>query len=105
LPRARRVFSPRNRRKTPDFLKRATSPTFGKGIGLADLAEFTGLRQFPAVLRPELMRWHLWPMDRAGQAQGVYRHSTALGLYATPRIKPWDVVQLQLEALLVWKNR
>jgi hypothetical protein len=43
------------------------------------------------VLRPELVRWHLWSMDRMGRAQGVYSHSTALGLYSTPEIKPPDV--------------
>ena len=42
------------------------------------------LCSFPAVLRPELVRWHLWSMDRAGRPQGVYSHSTALGLYVTP---------------------
>ncbi|HTU50859.1 MAG TPA: hypothetical protein VMF56_09705 [Acidobacteriaceae bacterium] len=42
------------------------------------------LASFPAVLRPELVRWHLWSMDRMGRAQGVYSHSTALGLYVTP---------------------
>jgi hypothetical protein len=42
------------------------------------------LTSFPAVLRPELVRWHLWSMDREGRAQGVYSHSTALGLYVTP---------------------
>ncbi len=46
------------------------------------------LRSFPAVLRPELARWHLWSMDRAGRAQGVYSHSTALGLYVTPEMRP-----------------
>ena len=44
------------------------------------------LAGFPAVLRPELVRWHLWAMDRAGRPQGVYSHSTALGLYGTPEI-------------------
>ena len=48
------------------------------------------LCSFPAVLRPELVRWHLWSMDRAGRAQGVYSHSTALGLYVTPEIQPPD---------------
>ena len=47
--------------------------------------------RFPAVLRPELVRWHLWSMDLMGRAQGVYSHSTALGLYSTPEIKPADV--------------
>jgi hypothetical protein len=42
------------------------------------------LTSFPAVLRPELVRWHLWSMDREGRAQGVYSHSTALGLYVAP---------------------
>ena len=49
--------------------------------------EFRGiyrLTSFPAVLRPELVRWHLWSMDRAGRAQGVYSHSTALGIYIAP---------------------
>ena len=49
------------------------------------------LCRFPAVLRPELVRWHLWSMDRIGRVQGVYSHSTALGLYLTPEIKPPDV--------------
>lgn len=48
------------------------------------------LSSFPAVLRPELVRWHLWSMDRAGRAQGVYSHSTALGIYATPEATPSD---------------
>ena len=55
--------------------------------------EFRGiyrLREFPAVLRPELVRWHLWSMDRTGRAQGVYSHSTALGLYVAPETKPPD---------------
>ena len=43
------------------------------------------LTAFPEVLRPELPRWHLWAFDRAGRAQGVYSHSTALGLYLFPR--------------------
>jgi hypothetical protein len=46
------------------------------------------LASFPAVLRPELVRWHLWSMDRMGRAQGVYSHFTALGLYVTPAITP-----------------
>ena len=33
------------------------------------------------MLHPELVRWHLWAMDRAGRAQGVYSYSTALDLY------------------------
>lgn len=52
--------------------------------------EFRGIYRlcgFPAVLRPELVRWHLWAMDRMGRAQGVYSHSTALGLYVAPEIK------------------
>jgi hypothetical protein len=49
------------------------------------------LCSFPAVLRPELVRWHLWSMDRMGRPQGVYSHSTALGLYVTPEIQPPDV--------------
>ena len=48
------------------------------------------LTSFPAVLWPELVRWHLWSMDRTGRPQGVYSHSTALGLYATPEINPPD---------------
>lgn len=43
------------------------------------------LASFPEALRPELTRWHLWSMDRSGRAQGVYSHSTALGLYLTPQ--------------------
>ena len=46
------------------------------------------LRSFPAVLRPELTRWHLWSMDRAGRAQGVYSYSTALDLYLAPDLTP-----------------
>jgi hypothetical protein len=42
------------------------------------------LASAPAPLRPELARWHLWAMDRAGRPQGVYSHSTALGLYIFP---------------------
>ncbi len=49
------------------------------------------LTSFPAVLRPELVRWHLWSMDRMGRAQGVYSHSTALGLYVTPEATTADV--------------
>ena len=49
------------------------------------------LTSFPAVLRPELVRGHLWSMDRMGRAQGVYSHSTALGLYATPEPNPPDI--------------
>lgn len=46
------------------------------------------LTEFPAALRPELMLWNLWSMDRAGHAQGVYSHSTALALYLEPETKP-----------------
>ncbi len=46
------------------------------------------LTNFPAVLRPELVRWHLWSMDRAGRLQGVYSYSTALDLYLTPETRP-----------------
>jgi hypothetical protein len=46
------------------------------------------LSSFPAALWPELMRWHLWSMDRAGRAQGVYSHSTALDLYLRPERPP-----------------
>jgi hypothetical protein len=46
------------------------------------------LTGFPAVLRPELARWHLWSMDRAGRAQGVYSHHTALALYLMPTVNP-----------------
>jgi hypothetical protein len=49
------------------------------------------LTSLPAVLRPELVRGHLWSMDRAGRAQGVYSHSTALGLYVTPDATTADV--------------
>ena len=49
------------------------------------------LTSFPAVLRPELVRWHLWSMDRMGRAQGVYSHSTALGLYVTPEMELPDL--------------
>ncbi|MGB6303873.1 MAG: hypothetical protein WBF45_08995 [Acidobacteriaceae bacterium] len=98
------------------FFHRAT----GKNAGFSEKSHVPNVREghwarrsrgiyrltlFPAVLRPELLRWHLWPMRRTGQAQGVYRHSIALGLYGTPRIKPSDVAQMQLEALLVWKKR
>jgi hypothetical protein len=46
------------------------------------------LAEFPATLRPELARWHLWAMNRAGRAQGVYSHDTALGLYLFPVVQP-----------------
>ena len=46
------------------------------------------LKSFPAALHPELTRWHLWSMDRAGRAQGVYSHSTALDLYLRPERPP-----------------
>jgi hypothetical protein len=49
------------------------------------------LTSYPAVLRPELVRWHLWSMDRTGRPKGVYSHSTALSLYSTPQINPPDV--------------
>ncbi len=45
------------------------------------------LTSFPAVLRPELVRWHLWSMDRAGRALGVYSYSTALDVYLTPEMR------------------
>ena len=45
------------------------------------------LMSFPAAERPELARWHLWSMDRAGRAQGVYSHHTALCLYAMPEVR------------------
>lgn len=46
------------------------------------------LMSFPAAERPELMRWHLWSMDRQGRAQGVYSHHTALCLYEMPEARP-----------------
>ncbi len=46
------------------------------------------LISFPGTLRPELSRWHLWSIDRAGRAQGVYSHDTALGLYLFPEKRP-----------------
>ena len=46
------------------------------------------LRAFPATARPELVRWYLWSMDRAGRAQGVYSHSTALYLHLAPQSLP-----------------
>jgi hypothetical protein len=46
------------------------------------------LTAFPVVLHPELTRWHLWSMDRAGRAQGVYSYSTALDLYLRPERPP-----------------
>ena len=49
------------------------------------------LRSFPAVLRPELARWHLWSMDRAGRPQGVYSYFTALDLYSAPETRPPDM--------------
>jgi putative AbiEi antitoxin of type IV toxin-antitoxin system len=55
------------------------------------------LSSFPAVLRPELVRLHLWSMDRTGQAQGVYSHSTALGLYLTPEAAGLPDVHPELE--------
>jgi hypothetical protein len=42
---------------------------------------------FPAALRPELIRASLWSMDRAGNMQGVYSHSTVLELYGAPGAK------------------
>ena len=48
------------------------------------------LTGFPAALYPELTRWHLWAMDRAGSAQGVYSYSTALDLYLRQE-KPPDL--------------
>jgi hypothetical protein len=49
------------------------------------------LSEFPAVLRPELVRWNLWSMNRMGWAQGVYSHSTALGIYLMPeKVTPPD---------------
>jgi hypothetical protein len=35
------------------------------------------LREFPAVLRPELVRWHLWSMDRAARGTGWGGHRGA----------------------------
>jgi predicted transcriptional regulator of viral defense system len=49
------------------------------------------LRAFPAMRRPELMRWHLWAMNRAGRAQGVYSHSTALYLHLAPQNLPREL--------------
>ncbi|MES2220202.1 MAG: type IV toxin-antitoxin system AbiEi family antitoxin domain-containing protein [Acidobacteriota bacterium] len=49
------------------------------------------LTGFPEVLRPELVRWHLWAMDRMGRPQGVYSHFTALELYAAPETPSPDV--------------
>lgn len=71
----------------------ASSHTYhvGEGHWARESRGIYRLRSFPAVLRPDLVRWHLWSMDRAGRAQGVYSHSTALGLYLTPEIKPPDV--------------
>ncbi|HWF67892.1 MAG TPA: type IV toxin-antitoxin system AbiEi family antitoxin domain-containing protein [Acidobacteriaceae bacterium] len=46
------------------------------------------LMSIPTAERPELVRWHLWSMDRQGRAQGVYSHSTAFGLYEMPETRP-----------------
>ena len=91
--------------KNAGFSEKSHVPNVREGHWARRSRGIYRLTLFPAVLRPELLRWHLWPMRRTGQAQGVYRHSIALGLYGTPRIKPSDVAQMQLEALLVWKNR
>jgi hypothetical protein len=48
------------------------------------------LGSFPAVLRPELARWHLWSMNRHGRPQGVYSYFTALDLYLMPETRPLD---------------
>ncbi|MGB8478049.1 MAG: type IV toxin-antitoxin system AbiEi family antitoxin domain-containing protein [Acidobacteriaceae bacterium] len=56
------------------------------------------LTGFPAALHPELTRWHLWAMDRAGRAQGVYSYSTALDLYFRPE-RPPDLHMTTVESL------
>lgn len=58
--------------------------------------EFRGIYRLadsPTVLRPQLVRGHLWSMDRAGQAQGAYSHFTALALYLFPeaQLREWHM--------------
>src|SRR6185437_4937504 len=55
------------------------------------IREYRGIYRlpgFPAALHPELVRWHLWAMDRVGRAQGVYSYFTALDLYLRPEETP-----------------
>ena len=39
------------------------------------------LRQYPQVDNGQLVLWSLWSMDRQGEPQGVYSHTTALSLH------------------------
>lgn len=43
---------------------------------------------YPFGDRPDLMKWHLWSCNRAGEPQGVYSHETALSLYEVSDVNP-----------------
>ncbi len=77
--------------KNAGFSESSHTYNVQEGLWAREYRGIYRLASFPAVLRPELVRWHLWSMDRTGRAQGVYSHSTALGLYATPEVNPPDV--------------
>ncbi|MGC2250150.1 MAG: type IV toxin-antitoxin system AbiEi family antitoxin domain-containing protein [Acidobacteriaceae bacterium] len=77
--------------KNAGFSESSHTYNVQEGLWAREYRGIYRLASFPAVLRPELVRWHLWSMDRMGRAQGVYSHSTALGLYATPEVNLPDV--------------
>jgi predicted transcriptional regulator of viral defense system len=46
------------------------------------------LARFPQGDQIQLVLWHLWSQNRAGEPQGVYSHQTALGIYEFSDVMP-----------------
>jgi hypothetical protein len=46
------------------------------------------LARFPQGDQVQLVLWHLWSQNRAGEPQGVYSHQTALSLYELSDVMP-----------------
>lgn len=46
------------------------------------------LARFPQGDQKQLVLWHLWSHNQAGDTQGVYSHQTALSIYALSDVMP-----------------
>ena len=46
------------------------------------------LARFPQGDQIQLVLWHLWSQNRAGEPQGVYSHQTALSIYELSDVMP-----------------
>jgi hypothetical protein len=46
------------------------------------------LARFPLGDQVQLVLWHLWSQNRAGEHQGVYSHQTALSIYELSDVMP-----------------